>query len=209
MAIDWELHGVSFGSCNCDYSCPCQFEALPTNGTCEGNGFMRIDQGHFGDVKLDGLLVGALYAWPGPIFEGKGRCQIIIDERANEAQRDALRRISLGEEADEFSNIFTVYTAMCDTFYDTVYAKIDFEMDMEARRGRCVVEGLGEVNGEPIIGAAGNEHRVQIHLPEGVEFRVAEVGKGQCKFDGEISLDIPDGYGQFTELHLDRHGVMA
>jgi hypothetical protein len=28
-----------------------------------------------------------LYAWPGPIFEGKGEMQVIVDDRADERQR--------------------------------------------------------------------------------------------------------------------------
>nr|NIS43504.1 DUF1326 domain-containing protein [Desulfuromonadales bacterium] len=84
------IHGLEFGNCNCDYSCPCQFEALPTHGNCQGTGFFRIDKGHFGKVPLDGLKMGAIYAWPGPIHEGKGKCQTFIDAKADEAQREAL-----------------------------------------------------------------------------------------------------------------------
>ncbi len=67
--VDWEIHGLYFGNCNCDYSCPCQFEANPTHGDCRGTGFFRIDKGHFGEVSLDGLKMGASYDWPGPIHE--------------------------------------------------------------------------------------------------------------------------------------------
>ena len=35
--IDWLIAGKSFGNCNCDYGCPCQFESLPTHGGCSGN----------------------------------------------------------------------------------------------------------------------------------------------------------------------------
>ena len=34
--IDWLIAGKSFGNCNCDYGCPCQFESLPTHGACRG-----------------------------------------------------------------------------------------------------------------------------------------------------------------------------
>ena len=34
--IDWYVEGIEFGSCNCVYACPCQFEALPTHGNCRG-----------------------------------------------------------------------------------------------------------------------------------------------------------------------------
>ncbi len=54
MAVDWEIHGMEFGNCNCDYSCPFQFEALPTHGDCRGIQFFRIDEGHFGEVALGG-----------------------------------------------------------------------------------------------------------------------------------------------------------
>ncbi len=209
MAIEWEIHGLEFGNCNCDYSCPCQFEAVPTNGDCRGTQFFRIDQGHFGEVSLDGLKIGVIYAFPGPVPEGKGKCQIFIDSKANEAQRDALGKISLGEEAETFSNVFCVYAALCDEIYDPIFTEIDFEMDMESRTAKCVAHGVGEASGEPIIGAAGNQHRAQICLPEGIEYRVAEVGRGRCRVQGKIELELSDGYAQFNEVHLNRNGVMG
>lgn len=209
MATDWEIHGLAFGNCNCDYGCPCQFEADPTQGNCTGNGFFSIEKGHFGEVSLDGLKLGGIYAWPGPIHEGKGKCQIVIDANANEAQRAALLTISRGEEAEPFSNIFSVYAEMCDTLFDPVFAEIDFEMDLDGRRAKVVVHGIGQASGEPIIGVAGNEHRAQICLPGGIEYRVAEMGRGRCDFDGKVPLHLDDGYAQFNEAHLGPNGVIG
>jgi len=208
MNVDWEIHGMEFGNCNCDYSCPCQFEASPTHGDCRGTGFVRIDSGHYGDVPLDGLVMGAIYDWPGPIHEGGGRCQIVIDSAATDEQRHALTQLSLGADAEPFSNIFSVYAEMCDEIFDPVFTEFEFEMDMEKRTGRCVAKGVGEVTGEPIIGAAGNEHRVQICLPEGLEYRVAEIGRGRCRIEGNIAFALSDGYAQFNEVHLNRNGVI-
>jgi hypothetical protein len=42
---------------------------------------------------LDGLCGALIYAWPGPIYEGNGECQGVIDERADAKQRDALATI--------------------------------------------------------------------------------------------------------------------
>jgi hypothetical protein len=209
MTVDWELHGLAFGNCNCDYSCPCQFEALPTHGDCRGTSFFRIDQGHFDDVPLAGLKLGAIYAWPGPIHEGKGKCQPFIDAKANEAQREALLTISKGEETEPFANIFSVYALMCDEFHDPIFTGIDFEMDMESRTAKCVAHDLCEASGEPIIGVAGNQHRAQIHLPNGIEYRVAEIGRGRCQVQGKVAMELGDGYAQFNELHLNQHGVMG
>lgn len=209
MAVDWEIHGLAFGNCNCSYGCPCQFEADPTHGNCTGNGFVNIEKGHFGEVSLDGLKLGGIYAWPGPIYEGKGKCQIVIDINADDAQRAALQTIARGEEAEPFSNIFSVYALTCDTLFEPVFAEIDFEMDMEGRRAKVVVQGVGQSSGEPIVGAAGNEHRAQIRLPKGIEYRVAEMGRGRCDFDGKIPLHLDDGYAQFNEVHLSRDGIMG
>jgi hypothetical protein len=33
--VDRAISGSHFINCNCDYECPCQFAALPTDGTCE------------------------------------------------------------------------------------------------------------------------------------------------------------------------------
>ena len=32
--IDWLIAGKSFGNCDCDDGCPCQFENPPTDGGC-------------------------------------------------------------------------------------------------------------------------------------------------------------------------------
>jgi hypothetical protein len=50
--VDWHIEGVEFSNCNCDYACPCQFEShRPTHGDCRGFAAVRIDKGHFGDVR--------------------------------------------------------------------------------------------------------------------------------------------------------------
>jgi hypothetical protein len=50
--VDWYIEGVEFSNCNCDYACPCQFESRrPTNGDCRDFAAVRIDKGHFGDVR--------------------------------------------------------------------------------------------------------------------------------------------------------------
>ena len=130
MAVDWYVEGVKFGNCSCDYSCPCQFETLPTNGACRGIEVLRIDRGHFGDLSLDGLKAVLLYAWPGPIHRGNGRMQAIIDERADLAQRKALSAILHGEETKDGATHWWVFRAMSSEVHETLFRPIDFEIDV-------------------------------------------------------------------------------
>ncbi len=134
--VDWYLEGISFGNCNCDYGCPCQFELRPTHGDCRGVELARIDAGRCGDVKLDGLCFARLYAWPGAVFEGGGAMQAIIDERADERQRRALATIVHGGETEEAKTHWWVYHAMSSTVHEPIFAPIEFEVDIEKRRAR-------------------------------------------------------------------------
>jgi hypothetical protein len=197
--IDWYLETSNFGSCNCDYSCPCQFEALPTLGNCRGFEAVRIDKGHFGEVDLTGLYFAVTYAWPGPVFEGGGELQAIIDERADEAQRSALKSIITGKETLEAATHWWVFHAMSETMHETLYKPIEFEWDYEGRLAKVSIPGILESAGEPIRNPwDGGEHRVRIQVPEGIEFEIAEIGSAKTRATGAISLDLKKTYGQFN-----------
>ena len=183
--VDWYVEGVSFGNCNCSYGCPCQFEALPTHGHCRGFEVFRVDKGHFGEVRLEGLKAAMVYGWPGPIFEGKGELQAVIDERADARQREALVKILHGEETEEAATHWWVFHAMSDKIHEPLYKPIEYEVDVEARTARVVIPGVIQSVGRPITSpATGAEHRVRIDIPNGIEFELAEIGSATTKATG-------------------------
>jgi hypothetical protein len=205
---EWYIEGIEFGSCNCSYGCPCQFEALPTQGDCRGFEVVRIERGRFGEVPLDGLTVALLYAWPGPIFEGNGELQIVLDERASPAQRDALLKVLVGEETDEAATHWWVYRAMSSRVHPPLIKAIAFEVDLEGRSARVDIPGVLRSVGRPIRGAGGQEHRVRIEIPNGIEFEKAEIGSASTTATGAIALDLQDTYGQFNVLRHSGRGVV-
>ena len=95
--MEWRVDGNVLIACNCDYGCPCNFNAMPTRGDCEGGWIWAIEKGTLDGVAVDGLAV-ALYAdWPGAIHQGGGRAISWLDERADEQQQQALTRLVRGE----------------------------------------------------------------------------------------------------------------
>lgn len=207
--IGWEIHGVEFGNCNCSYGCPCQFNALPTHGNCEAVVFFRIDHGHFGDVKLDGLKCGMAVKWPGAVHEGRGAMQPFIDTSADEAQRESLLNILTGKETRDAATVFWVYSAMCDTIHEPVYTTIDIHADMDARAATCKAEGVASGHGEPILNpVTGAEHRVGIVMPNGFEYAVNEVGRGWSHAAGNVEVELEDSYAHWCELHLNNDGLI-
>jgi hypothetical protein len=207
--IDWEIEGVDFGNCNCDYGCPCQFELRPTNGGCRGFGATHIERGHFGEVSLDGLSAVTIYAWPGPIYEGNGEMQVIIDERADARQRHALTTILHGGETEEAKTHWWVFRAMSATVHEPLFQPIEIEVDIDRRVARVSVPKLLEATGRPIISpATGAPHRVRIDIPDGIEFDIAEVGSASTRAWGAIALDLNDSYGQFHRIRQSGRGVI-
>src|SRR5438874_10174439 len=92
----WKFEADFWQACNCDYGCPCEFEAPPTKGFCQGLGAWRITSGTLGKVSLNGLGFGFVAHWPKAIHEGNGTVQLLFDEKASKEQRDALLQIASG-----------------------------------------------------------------------------------------------------------------
>ena len=206
--VDWMIRGPKICSCSCNYGCPCEFNAPPTNAVCEGIEAQRIDKGWFGDIRLDGLIIGARYRWPGPLHEGGGIVQGIISGQVDDAQRDALFQILEGKE-QEPTTAFNIVGSTIETEFDPIFADIEFAADLEARTGFFRVPGIMEMTLEPIRNpVTGDVYPARIVLPTGFEFRDAEMVSGTFEASGEIALAGSGVYGYLTEVAYGPHGVI-
>jgi hypothetical protein len=169
----------------------------------------QIAQGHFGDTRLDGLRAVGVLWWPGAIHEGGGKVVTVVDERADEAQRKALLTILSGEETDPGATMWNVFASTMAEVFDPVFKPIEIEVDVEARVGRVFVEGIAESSGKPIRNpVTGEPQRARIDLPNGFEYRIAEMGSATFKTTGHIEMSFEDRYAQFAHIHLNNHGVV-
>jgi hypothetical protein len=170
---DWRIAGEEAASCNCAWGCPCQFNALPTHGRCEALAGWQIREGYFGTTRLDGVRFAGIYGWPGPIHHADGTYQLIIDERATAEQRDALIALASGTHGGTY---FEIFAAVCPNRLEPVIAPITFESDREKAQAHVHIPGIGELWAEPIKNPiTGEEHRARIVLPNGFEYKEAEV----------------------------------
>ena len=137
MADTWMLRGTQYTNCNCDAGCPCQFGSNSTHGHCEAVSGGRIEEGYFNDTRLDGLDWALLLYWPGEIGAGNGSQQAVIDVRADDAQREALRKIIHGESTAPGTTHFFVYNSTMSTVHDPLYSAIDISVDVDGRPGHA------------------------------------------------------------------------
>jgi hypothetical protein len=209
MADRWHIRGVEWVNCNCAFGCPCQFNAPTTYGHCEAINAALIEEGHFGDVRLDGMRFVWVLRWPGEIAEGNGTGQLILDARASEAQRDAMRRIVAGEETAPGATHFYVFSSTLSRVLEPLTAQIELEIDVAARSARLSIPGLAEAEGSPIPNPfTGGGHRVVIELPDGFEFQRTEVGRGSTRVSAGIRLDLDGTHAHAAVLHMNQDGVI-
>lgn len=95
----WKIEGQYMETCNCTYLCPCapsHLTARPTEGECKAAIAMRIDKGEKDGVKLDGLSFIVVMHAPKAMAEGNITVGLIVDERANDKQAEAIGAIATG-----------------------------------------------------------------------------------------------------------------
>lgn len=211
MADQWKIKSNTFGNCNCAANCGCQFNLPSTYGFCQFVEGGHIEEGHFNDISLTGLNWVFMIIWPGEIAEGGGKRQIIIDERADEAQRGALATIVAGDACAPGSNHFFVFGSMCSEFLETLYLPITYEIDINNRTARLFVPGLIDGRGEPIIDSfSGEPFHIALARPSGsFEFTYAEIGAGTSKVEGELPMDLQGSYAQYCVHNYDQDGLVA
>ena len=199
----WRIAGEEVNSCNCDWGCPCQFLALPTHGRCEALIGFQIQEGHFGDTSLDGVKFARIQWWPGPVHEGNGSRQTIIDEQATPEQHAALLALDSGAHGGA---MFEIFAALCPQALDPVVAPIDIQTDRKRRQAHLQIGQIGEIHIEPIMNpATGEEHRARIVLPDGFEFTEAEMANAvtlRLQSTPPLVFEHANTYGQLNTFDL-------
>lgn len=200
-AVDWHIAGEEVGSCSCDWACPCQFEGDPTHGYCRVVVGLQVGEGHFGDIDLGGCTFAALLSFPGPLYEGNGTIQIFYDEASSPEQRDAIGQLWSGSHGGE---LFEIFSAICPDTREPIVTSIEIDSDRERRVAKIRIGEFGSTTIEPIKSAAtGEEHRVRIDLPNGFEYKQAEVGntvKAIASSDEPLSFSFEKTYAQLNRF---------
>ena len=206
---DWRLEGEWVKNCTCAFGCPCDFNARPTHEECKGFLGMRITKGHFENTRLDGLAFFLVVSFPGPLHEGNGAAQAIIDERATPEQRDALFNILSGKHSAE-GTLFHIASLIVTTMHDPIFAAIGFSFDKEARVARVSIPGVLESDVEPIKNpVTGLPHRIRVVMPEGFEHIEGEVASSNIRSSAAIAFETHAGHSTLANVTQTPEGVVA
>ncbi|CAN5585410.1 DUF1326 domain-containing protein [soil metagenome] len=206
--IEWRVAGQEATSCNCAWGCPCQFNSLPTYGFCEALVALDIQHGHFGDTPLDGVKYAQVFHWDGAVHEGNGWRKLIVDEDATPDQQAAIEALTSGAHGHPYYEIFS---AMAPNTQETVVASIEFACDQEQRMAHILIPDIAESEIEPIRNpVTGKEHRARIDLPNGFEYKVAEVGNSvnwQTTAGDHLTMKHENTYAQLARVDWSSDGT--
>jgi hypothetical protein len=211
MAHDrWLFKSESYDNCNCAINCGCQFNLPSTHGYCQSAFAGHLVEGHFNGTPLAGLNWAALYKWPGEIKDGNGKRQVVIDERADEAQRAALETIISGRACRPLSNLFSVFASTCSEFCETLFLPIRLEADPELRTAKVDIPGVMTSVARPIINEFNGEpfHIALARARGSFEFTYAEIGLGTTSVTGDMEMAFGDSWAHFCVHHFDQDGLV-
>ncbi len=197
--IKWSLEADYFQACNCDYGCPCEFEAPPTPGYCEGLGAWKIKKGRYGNVSLDNLGFGFAAKWPGALHKGNGTAALFFDEKANPDQRNALMQIASGKAGGmPFEIIVTTFSKVLDPQY------VPFKFEIKGKDSRVQIGRSVEMAFEAIKNpVTKSEESIRIEHGTGFIFKGADVVSAKvCKAQvGELDFSYPNKNGFVTKVN--------
>lgn len=193
------MKGAILGPCNCDWGCPCNFDAPPTYGNCDGVYVYWVSDGHYGDVSLQGLKYVMFGSSPGPVHEGNMTSLLVVDRDSSEGQRDALEALWKSGEA---GSPFDIWNTVTSEWLETIVAQI--EIDLAGINTRVSIDGgqlldlrLSRVK-NPVTG---EEEEVHLVKPTGFTSTRTELGmttvfKADC---AGWKWDYSGRYGEFAE----------
>ena len=189
----YHLKGAVLGGCSCDWGCPCNFEAPPSRGYCEGEYIWCVEQGLYGNVPLDGLHFGLFLHSPAAIHLGNLTTVAIVDERATAQQRQAI------EAMLTHASPFHIFLSLTSHFLGFRYAP--FEVHLDGIRSRVTIPGLYELGLTPMTNpVTGDIELATLLKPTGFTSQRQELCTttvGRFSTEG-LSFDHSGRYAEFA-----------
>src|SRR3989338_4891601 len=186
--VEWRMKGDYLKNCNCSAPCSCDITGIPSpHKECEGMIGMRINEGEFDGIKLNGLHWVVLYHWPGPLHEGNGTVQAVIDEKADEDQRNALLQILSGQAGNPWFE-----------FLASTITKVK-------------VDGVVETETAPLrLPNIDMKQKYIVKLPEGMEYKEFDLAFSTVlKGTGNIKFDLKHTHSSLATVEQTNQGLVA
>ena len=157
MPVSWKIAGTYFETCNCEVACPCVFTSPPTSGDCVVLLAWHVDQGHFGEVDLNGLSAVLAIHSPGHMMQVKWKVALYVDDRADQVQQDALIQILSGQAGGHPAGL----VPFIGEVLGIKAAPIEYRA--EGKRQSLAIRGIADAEIEGLPGQDGKDITITNH----------------------------------------------
>ena len=199
----WHLEGDYFENCNCDVQCPCEvspegpLKASPTQGHCDAIIAVHVDQGAFGEIRLDGLNALVIAYAVGPMGNGNWQLALYLDERANIDQREALQTILSGAAGGPMA----IFAPLVGSVVGVKSVPIRYEIN--GKRRSVTIPGIAHVGVRAVesMHPDGSEVWLSLGHPFNPDRVAAAVGVEQSTYkDHDWSWDNSGKAGHYAPI---------
>ena len=192
---EFRLEGDVLIACNCDWGCPCNFNARPSKGFCQGGWIWMIGSGEIDAVSVAGLGVALFAKWPGAIHDGGGRATCYLDARAGEAQRAALTRLLRGDVGGPWGIFIKTYDLAAPV-------AAPFHVNMAQHASRATIGDVVELDLQKIRNPVSKaEVHPEVVLPEGLVVKRGGLAASSVfRVNDELAFDHSGQYAAFGKF---------
>ena len=168
---DFHLQGVLIGACNCQWGCPCNFEAPPSEGECGGIYVWCVERGRLGGVAVDGLTWAHVAHSPGATHLGNLTALYLVDQRASSAQRIALEHFLAN---DPSAAPFAIFQSLTSNFLGFRY--VPFTIRLDGVRSQVHIADAAELILAPMKNpVTGEDEPATLLKPKGFTSKIQEL----------------------------------
>ena len=196
----YRVRAQSVEACSCQHGCNCQFGGVPNEGICEFIIGYEVEDGHFGDVNLNGFRAVVAAKYPNAIHEGHGYIVLFVDDKASQEQVDAFATILSGKAG---GMPWEALAGTVERFEGPIRKPIDMKID--GQRAHVRVPGAIELETTPLRDpVTGQEKEVHIIYPKGGFFwndgNVVTTKTMRMDF-GDMRMEWPTKYASTAEVN--------
>lgn len=154
MSTSWSVEGEYMEACSCDFLCPCITQNSTTPAShdfCKVAMTYDVRSGRFGAVDLAGVCFAVVAQSKAIMSEGGWALGVIVDDRATDAQAEAIAAIASGQAGGPLAG----FAPLVAEFRGLSRARIDFTA--EGHRRSVSIDGqlAQTVEGVPSVSVSG------------------------------------------------------
>lgn len=148
--MSYELEGQLLEVCTCKILCPCWVGEDPDgDGTCKSINSWHIEKGTIDGVDVAMLTIAGVNNIPGNVLAGNWKVIYFVDEKATQAQHDAILRVWTGQAGGPLKDLAGLYGEI------VAVEKAPIRFDVAEGRGTLHIGDAFSAEMAPFSGATG------------------------------------------------------